>query len=82
MLKHTKEFSEVERHYMVRHLLKPGITGWAQVNGYRGEIKDPNQLTGRIECDIWYLENWSLILDIKIILLTIYRVFVGDKNAY
>jgi putative colanic acid biosynthesis UDP-glucose lipid carrier transferase len=82
MLKHTKEFSEVERHYMVRHLLKPGITGWAQVNGYRGEIKDPTQLTGRIECDIWYLENWSLILDIKIILLTIYRVFVGDKNAY
>lgn len=82
MLKHTKEFSEVERHYMVRHLLKPGITGWAQVNGYRGEIKDPTQLTGRIECDIWYLENWSLFLDLKIILLTIYRVFAGDKNAY
>lgn len=82
MLKHTKEFSAVEKHYMVRHLLKPGITGWAQVNGYRGEIKDPNQLTGRIECDVWYLENWSLVLDIKIILLTIYRVFKGDKNAY
>jgi putative colanic acid biosynthesis UDP-glucose lipid carrier transferase len=82
MLKHTKEFSAVERHYMVRHLLKPGITGWAQVNGYRGEIKDPTQLTGRIECDIWYLENWSLFLDLKIILLTIYRVFAGDKNAY
>jgi len=82
MLKHTKEFSEVERHYMVRHLLKPGITGWAQVNGYRGEIKDPTQLTGRIECDIWYLENWSLFLDLKIILLTVYRVFAGDKNAY
>jgi len=82
MLKHTKEFSAVERHYMVRHLLKPGITGWAQVNGYRGEIKDPSQLTGRIECDIWYLENWSLFLDVKIIFLTIYRVFTGDKNAY
>jgi putative colanic acid biosynthesis UDP-glucose lipid carrier transferase len=82
MLKHTKEFSAVERHYMVRHLLKPGITGWAQVNGYRGEIKDPTQLTGRIECDIWYLENWSLFLDLKIILLTVYRVFAGDKNAY
>jgi putative colanic acid biosynthesis UDP-glucose lipid carrier transferase len=82
MLKHTKQFSEVERHYMVRHLLKPGITGWAQVNGYRGEIKDPTQLTGRIECDIWYLENWSFLLDIKIVLLTIYRVFAGDKNAY
>lgn len=82
MLKHTKEFSEVERHYMVRHLLKPGITGWAQVNGFRGEIKDPVQLKGRIECDIWYLENWSIFLDMKIILLTIYRVFAGDKNAY
>lgn len=82
MLKHTQEFAAVERHYMVRHLLKPGITGWAQVNGFRGEIKDPKQLSGRIACDIRYLENWSLFLDLKIILLTIYRVFVGDKNAY
>jgi putative colanic acid biosynthesis UDP-glucose lipid carrier transferase len=82
MLKHTKEFSEAERQYMVRHLLKPGITGWAQVNGYRGEIKDPSQLKGRIDCDIWYLENWSLLLDIKIIGLTILRIFKGDKNAY
>jgi putative colanic acid biosynthesis UDP-glucose lipid carrier transferase len=82
MLKHTKEFSEAERQYMVRHLLKPGITGWAQVNGYRGEIKESLQLKGRIECDIWYLENWSLLLDLKIIGLTILRIFKGDKNAY
>ena len=82
MLKHTAEFSQMTEHYMVRHLLKPGITGWAQVNSFRGEINHPDQLKDRISSDLWYLQNWSLMLDIKIVAMTFLRVFVGDKNAY
>jgi putative colanic acid biosysnthesis UDP-glucose lipid carrier transferase len=82
MLKHTTEFSQIADDYMVRHLLKPGITGWAQVNSFRGEIKDPQQLRDRIESDLWYLQNWSLLLDVKIVAMTFLRVFIGDKNAY
>jgi putative colanic acid biosynthesis UDP-glucose lipid carrier transferase len=82
MLKHTKMFSKIMKEYMIRHFLKPGITGWAQVNGYRGEIKEDDQLRNRIEHDIWYMENWSIWLDVKIIWLTIYGTLKGDKNAY
>ena len=82
MLKHTTEFSQIADDYMVRHLLKPGITGWAQVNSFRGEIKDPQQLRDRIDSDLWYLQNWSLLLDVKIVAMTFLRVFIGDKNAY
>lgn len=82
MLRHTLDFANQETAYMVRHLSKPGVTGWAQINGYRGEIKQPNQLKKRIEHDIWYIENWNVWLDIKIIFLTVYLVFKGDENAY
>ncbi len=82
MLAHTDLFSKVMGEYMVRHFLKPGITGWAQVTGYRGEIKEETQLRNRIIHDIWYMENWSLWLDAKIIWLTIYSTFKGSKNAY
>ena len=82
MLKHTAEFSQMTENYMVRHLLKPGITGWAQVNSFRGEINHPDQLKDRISSDLWYLQNWSLMLDFKIVAMTFLRVFVGDKNAY
>ena len=82
MLKHTHDFSQIADQYMVRHLLKPGITGWAQVNGYRGEIIEQNQIKKRIEYDVWYLENWSLYLDVKIIALTFMGLFKKDKNAY
>jgi putative colanic acid biosynthesis UDP-glucose lipid carrier transferase len=82
MLKHTRSFSKIIEEYMIRHFVKPGVTGWAQVNGYRGEIKEDGQLRHRIEHDIWYMENWSLWLDAKIILLTIYTTLKGDKNAY
>ncbi len=82
MLLHTENFSKVMGEYMVRHFVKPGVTGWAQVNGYRGEIKEEGQLRNRIECDIWYMENWSLWLDAKITWLTIYRTIKGDTNAY
>ena len=82
MLKHTEDYSRVLNEYMIRHFVKPGVTGWAQVHGFRGEIKKKEQLRKRIEHDIWYLENWSLWLDIRIIFSTLYVTFKGDKNAY
>jgi putative colanic acid biosysnthesis UDP-glucose lipid carrier transferase len=82
MIKHTVEYSSVVKQYVVRHFIKPGVTGWAQVNGYRGEIKEEQQLRKRIEHDIWYMEHWSMWLDLKIILLTFYATFKGDKNAF
>jgi putative colanic acid biosynthesis UDP-glucose lipid carrier transferase len=82
MLKHTTDFTNIYKQYMIRHFIKPGLTGWAQVNGFRGEIKDHDFLIKRIEYDIWYMENWSIWLDMKIIILTIYTTIKGDKNAY
>jgi putative colanic acid biosynthesis UDP-glucose lipid carrier transferase len=82
MLKHTEDYSAILNEYMIRHYVKPGVTGWAQINGYRGEIRKKEQLRRRIEHDIWYMENWSLWLDIKIIFTTIYVTIKGDKNAY
>ena len=82
MLIHTNMYSKLMGEYMIRHFLKPGITGWAQVNGFRGEIKDDDQLRGRIDHDIWYMENWSLWLDLKIVGLTLYTTLKGDKKAY
>ncbi len=82
MLKHTEEFAELYKEYMIRHFVKPGLTGWAQVNGYRGEIKDNELLRKRVEFDTWYMENWSLYLDLRIILLTILASIKGDKNAF
>lgn len=78
----TKEYSQIINQYMVRHFLKSGITGWAQVNGFRGETKDPELMRKRVEYDIWYLENWSMWLDIKIIFKTIIQVAKGDENVY
>ena len=82
MLKHTEDYSRLLNEYMIRHFVKPGVTGWAQVNGFRGEIKQEEQLRKRIEHDIWYLENWSWWLDLRIIILTFYVTFKGDKNAF
>ena len=82
MLKHTTDFTNIYKQYMIRHFIKPGLTGWAQVHGYRGEIKDHDFLIKRIEYDIWYMENWSIWLDMKIIVMTIYTTVKGDKNAY
>lgn len=82
MLKHTLEFDELHHEYMVRHFVKPGVTGLAQVNGFRGEIKNPELLRKRVEHDIQYLENWSLWEDIRIILATIFVSLRGDENAY
>jgi len=82
MLRHTEEYNERVNHYMVRLYLKPGLTGWAQVNGYRGEIKNIELMKKRVEHDIWYMENWSLFLDIKIMYLTLVNILRGEENAY
>ena len=82
MEKHTDDYSKIVDQYMIRHFLKPGITGWAQVNGFRGEITAPRQIKMRVQNDLWYLENWTIWLDIKIMFLTVYTIFKGDKNAY
>lgn len=82
MLKHTSEYSVLISKYMLRQLLKPGITGWAQVNGFRGETRRIEDMEGRVNHDIVYMEKWSLGFDMKIIALTIYNVFKGEKNAY
>ncbi|MBD0374105.1 MAG: undecaprenyl-phosphate glucose phosphotransferase [Flavisolibacter sp.] len=82
MIRHTEDYSKIVDDYMIRHFLKPGITGWAQVNGCRGEITLPSQIKKRVELDLNYLENWSLWLDIKIIFLTVYNIVKGDKQAY
>jgi putative colanic acid biosysnthesis UDP-glucose lipid carrier transferase len=82
MVKHTEDFRKIDDKYMIRHFFKPGITGWAQVNGFRGEIKNNEQVKKRVDYDIWYLENWSLWLDLEIIFLTVYGIFKGEENAY
>ena len=82
MLKHTEQYSTLIDKYMVRHLVKPGVTGWAQVTGYRGETKTLEQMEGRVKRDVWYIENWTFFLDLKIIVVTILNMFKGEKNAY
>ena len=67
---------------MVRHFVKPGITGWAQVTGYRGETRELWQMEGRVEKDIWYIEHWNFGLDIYILYKTFANVVLGDKGAY
>ena len=82
MLLHTVMYSELIDKYMVRHFVKPGLTGWAQVTGFRGETKELWQMEGRVKRDIWYMEYWSIWLDIRIIWMTVKTFFVHDKNAY
>jgi putative colanic acid biosynthesis UDP-glucose lipid carrier transferase len=82
MLKHTDDYSKLINQYMVRQFLKPGITGWAQVNGYRGETKTVDQMKARVEYDLWYMENWSVWLDTRIMFLTVYNIFKGEENAF
>lgn len=82
MLAHTEQYSALISKYMVRHFVKPGLTGWAQVTGFRGETKELWQMEGRVKRDIWYMEHWSIWLDIRIIWMTAKTVFVHDKNAY
>lgn len=82
MIKHTDDYRKIIDKYMVRHFIKPGITGWAQIRGFRGQTEELWQMEKRVECDIWYMENWNLFLDIKIIVLTIVNAIRGEENAY
>ena len=81
MIKHTNEYSELIDNYLVRHFAKPGITGWAQTNGLRGETKNVEKMAQRVKYDIWYIENWTFVLELKIIYTTIKNMISGDKNA-
>ena len=74
MMLHTEIYSKLVDKYMVRHWIRPGITGWAQVHGLRGNTS----IEDRLHADLWYLENWSLALDLKILLRTLFAV----RNAY
>ena len=82
MLKHTEDYTKLIDQYMVRHIVKPGITGWAQVTGFRGETRYLWQMQGRVERDVWYIEHWSFLLDMKIIVRTITNAIIGEKNAF
>lgn len=82
MLKHTEDYRLQVAKFLVRHFAKPGITGWAQVNGFRGETRSVADMEKRVEADIWYVENWSILLDARIILKTILNMIRGEKNAY
>ena len=82
MVAHTKEYSQLIEKYMVRHFVRPGMTGWAQVTGYRGETKDLWQMEERVKRDIWYMEHWTIWLDFRILWMTVKSVLVPSKNAY
>lgn len=82
MVRDTNDFAKRVDKFMVRHFVKPGITGLAQVSGYRGEIENKNDIINRVKYDIFYVENWSILLDVKIIVQTIYSAIKGDKKAY
>jgi putative colanic acid biosynthesis UDP-glucose lipid carrier transferase len=82
MVGHDDMYSKIISEYNLRFFSKPGITGWAQVSGYRGATDNPELMKKRVEHDIWYIENWSFGLDIRIILMTVINMIKGDPSAY
>ena len=82
MIKENEKYSKSIKKFMVRHFVKPGITGMAQVKGYRGEIETETDIKNRVKYDIYYLENWTLLLDLNIIFLTSINFLTGQKKAY
>ncbi|WP_322289886.1 exopolysaccharide biosynthesis polyprenyl glycosylphosphotransferase [Aquimarina sp. 2201CG5-10] len=82
MVKHNEDFAQKVDKFMVRHFVKPGISGLAQVSGFRGEIETNNDIVNRVKYDIFYVENWSLLLDIKIVILTVINAIKGEEKAY
>lgn len=82
MVSHTEMYALKVDKFMVRHFIKPGITGLAQTKGFRGEVETDKDIINRVKFDIFYLENWSILLDIKIIFNTIYNTIKGDEKAY
>ncbi|MDQ3100580.1 MAG: exopolysaccharide biosynthesis polyprenyl glycosylphosphotransferase [Bacteroidota bacterium] len=81
-LRLNDQYRDIIDKYMVRHFVRPGITGWAQVNGFRGETRTPELMERRVELDVWYLENWSFWLDLMIVMKTVTNMFGKDPNAY
>jgi len=82
MLAHTEIYTQLVDSYMLRHAVKPGITGWAQVNGYRGLTDELWKMERRVEHDMWYIENWNFFLDLKIIVRTVFNAIHGEQNAF
>lgn len=82
MVKQTEDYTRIIDKYMVRHAVKPGITGWAQVNGYRGITDQLWKMERRVEYDVWYIEHWSFFLDLKIVVRTVINAVAGEKNAF
>ncbi len=82
MVSHTHMYAEKIDKFMVRHFIKPGITGLAQVSGFRGEVEDDDFIKNRVKYDIYYLENWSIIMDIRIVIKTVFDALRGDDKAY
>jgi len=80
MLRHTEEYAAIINRFMARHAVKPGITGWAQINGFRGETKTTKDMRERVTYDIAYIENWNLWFDVKIVMITMYQ-FIFGKNT-
>jgi putative colanic acid biosynthesis UDP-glucose lipid carrier transferase len=82
MIQHTEQYSKVIHNFMERHSTKPGITGLAQVTGYRGETKEMETMAKRVEADIHYLHNWTILLDIKIVMATVVQAVKGDQDVF
>lgn len=82
MVSHTEMYAKSVDKFMVRHFIKPGITGLAQTSGYRGEVENEKDIINRVKYDIFYLENWSILLDIKIVILTVFNALRGEEKAY
>ena len=82
MISQTDDYTKLIDRYMIRHLIKPGITGWAQINGYRGLTEELWKMEKRVEHDVWYMENWTPILDLKIIVLTARNLLKPDNNVF
>jgi putative colanic acid biosynthesis UDP-glucose lipid carrier transferase len=82
MVSHTHMYAEKIDKFMVRHFIKPGITGLAQVSGFRGEVEDDNFIKNRVKYDIYYLENWSILMDLRIVFKTVFDTLGGDDKAY
>jgi lipopolysaccharide/colanic/teichoic acid biosynthesis glycosyltransferase len=81
MLAHTEAYRQLIDEFMVRHLIKPGITGLAQTQGLRGETSNPEQMRARVKADVYYLENWSLLLDLKIVGDTVWNMVTGKNRG-
>jgi len=82
MISETERFALKVDKFMVRHFVKPGITGMAQTNGFRGEVESDKDIIFRVKYDIFYMENWSIVLDVKIIVNTVFKIFKGEEKAY